>query len=53
MRGPFASEPDVNPPILRPDFIVLAIVSPKAQEGGATLLYLSELLLLAAQSYDL
>ena len=33
--------------------IVLAIVAAKADIAGATLLYLSELLLLTAQSYDL
>ena len=53
MRGPFALERCVNPPMQTPDFMMLAIVLPKAHEGGATLLYLSELLLLAAQSYDL
>ncbi len=53
MRGPFALARNVNPPITTLDFIVLAIVLPKAHEGGATLLYLSELLLLTAQSYDL
>ena len=59
MRGPFSfalqqrGNGDTFPPIPRPIFITLAFVASNGYTGRATLLYLSELLLLTAQSYDL